>query len=232
MAHKIYLSASTQQNNMGVAGYGTEEDNMFKLRELTIVYLNKGGYKFSIEKNNNKSSTLTQIINESNKFKPAIHMAFHTNAGSTARGCEVYYSYKNVTGTGKKLATIWYNHISPITPTKDRGVKKDNTVYTTGFQELRTTTATAALCEFIFHTSAADVKFFKANINQFAIGTAKAIYSYFNIPYKLDTSTPSKTKTVYRVIAGSYAIKANAEAEVKRLKKNYNIPAFIEKKTL
>jgi N-acetylmuramoyl-L-alanine amidase len=221
MAHKIYLSASTQQHNVGVSGYGTEEDNMFKLRELTIKYLNKGGYKFTIEKNNN----------ESNKFKAEIHLAFHTNAGNS-RGCEVYYSYLNKNGTGKKLATLWYNEISPITPSKDRGVKLDNSLYKSGFQELRTTNAVAALCEFIFHTSTADVKFFKDNIDKLALGTAKAIYKYFNIAYKT-TATPSKVgKTVYRVIAGSYVIRANADAEVKRLKKDFNIDAFIEKKLI
>lgn len=191
MAHKIYLSASTQQNNKGVGTYGTEEQRMFILRDLTEQLIKSGnhGKDFIIEKNNNKSSTLTDIINESNNFGANTHWAFHTNAGSTAaRGCEVYYSYLNSNGKGKTAATLWYNEISAITPSADRGVKKDNSVYNTGFQELRTTKAVAALCEFIFHTNINDVNFFLANIQKFAIGTAKAIYKYYGYVYNEEKS--------------------------------------------
>jgi len=187
MAYKIYLSASTQQNNKGVGNYGTEEQRMFILRDLVEQLIKSGnhGDKFIIEKNNSKSSDLTAIINESNSFKADTHWAFHTNAGaSSARGCEVYYSYLNTNNLGKKAATLWYNEISPITPSSDRGVKKDNTVYSNGFYELRATTAITVLAEFIFHTNINDVNFFLANINKFAVATTKAIYKYYGYDYK------------------------------------------------
>ena len=185
MAHKIYLSASTQENNKGVGNYGTEEQRMFILRDLTEQLIKNGneGNKFDIKKNSNKSSSLTAIVNASNNFKADTHWAFHTNAGG-GRGCEVYYSYLNTTNKGKKAATLWYNEISPITPTSDRGVKKDNTVYSNGFYELRSTTAIAVLCEFIFHDNLNDVNYFLANISKFALGTAKAIYKYYGYTYK------------------------------------------------
>lgn len=189
MAHKIYLSASTQQDNKGVGNYGTEEQRMFILRDLVEQLIKSGnhGKDFIIEKNNNKSSSLSAIINESNSFNANTHWAFHTNAGaSSARGCEVYYSYLNTNNSGKRAATLWYNEISPITPTSDRGVKKDNTVYSTGFAELRNTKAIAVLAEFIFHTNIKDVNFFLSNINKFAIATTKAIYKYYGYTYKVE----------------------------------------------
>lgn len=184
--YKLYLSASTQKNNVGVGNYGTEEDNMFKLRDLTIEYLNKGGYNFNIAKNSNKSSTLADIVNASNKFNPDLHLAFHTNASSSSstRGCEVYYSYLNTNGKGYKIATLWYNEISKVTPSSDIGVFKDSRIYNTGFYELRKTNSVASLAEFIFHTNLADVKFFKANIHKFALCSAKAFYKYFGLTYK------------------------------------------------
>jgi len=182
---KIYLSASTQEDNIGVANYGTEEQQMFRLRDKVEKLLNDTG-KYIVGKNKYKSSSLSDIVNASNKFGAKLHVAFHSNAGSkSARGCEVYYSYLSTDGEGKKAASILYKHIEELTPSKDRGVKKDNSVYTTGFYELRETTMTAILCEFIFHTNIEDVIFFLNNIDNFAKSTASAINEYFGV--KKDT---------------------------------------------
>jgi N-acetylmuramoyl-L-alanine amidase len=184
---KLYLSASTQENNKGVAGYGTEEDNMFNLRDRTEYFIKNGGHgdKFDIFKNTNKDWTLTKIVTDSNKNNVDLHAAFHSNAGATSvRGCEVYHYYKNTT-TGKKFAELWYSEISKVTPTADRGVHKDNVLYSNGLYELRETTAPAALCEHFFHTSTADVNFYKANVDLFAIGTARAIYKLFNYTFTI-----------------------------------------------
>lgn len=207
---KIYLSASTQEKNVGVAGYGTEEDNMFILRDLTEKYIQEGGTTFSIEKNNYKSSTLVDIVKESNSFNPDIHLAFHSNAGIKARGCEVYYSMYTKNEKGKLLANYWYNEISELTPTTDRGVKSDGCLYSRGLYELRETKSVAALMEFFFHSSPEDVKFFLSNKEAFAIGTAIAIYKYFGLTYK--------SKYLYRVYAGAYAMEENAKNQVKKLK--------------
>lgn len=185
MTHKIYLSASTQELNKGVGNYGTEEQRMFVLRDLTEQLIKSGnhGKDFSIKKNSNKNSSLSDIVRASNNFAPDTHWAFHTNAGG-GRGCEVYYSYLNTTNKGKKAADLWYKEISAITPSSDRGVKKDNSVYSNGFYELRATTAITVLCEFIFHDNKDDVNFYLKNISKFAVGTAKAIYNYYGYTYK------------------------------------------------
>jgi N-acetylmuramoyl-L-alanine amidase len=183
---KIYLSASTQQDNIGVGNYGTEELQMFRLRDKVEQHLNATG-KYIIGKNKNKSSSLSDIVKASNAFGAKLHVAFHTNAGSKqARGCEVYYSYLNSNGEGKKAATILYKHIEELTPSKDRGVKKDNSVYKNGFYELRETNMTAILCEFIFHTNIEDVVFFLNNIDNFAKCTTNAINEYFGIKKAVD----------------------------------------------
>lgn len=192
--YKIYLSASTQEKNIGVAGYGTEEDNMHFLRNRVEYFIIKGGHgdKFNIYKNINKNWSLTEIVEDSNNRKVNLHLALHSNAGKMIyRGCEVYHYYKNV-GDGKKIAELWYKEISAVTPTADRGVKKDNVLYSNGLYELRKTIAPAALCEYFFHTSKEDVDFYKANIDLFAIGTTKAIYNLYGLKFKL----PENTKPV------------------------------------
>jgi len=176
---KIYLSASSQEGNIGFGGYGTEEEQMFNLRDKVEYVLNASG-NYIIGKNKNKSSTLQDIVKASNAFGAKLHVAFHTNAGDKfARGCEVYYSHLNSNGEGKKAASILYKYIEELTPSKDRGVKKDNTLYTNGLYELRATKMTAILCEYIFHTNMGDVFFFLNNIDNFAKATANAINDYF-----------------------------------------------------
>jgi len=186
MKHDIYLSASTQQDNRGVLNYGTEEEEMFKLRDEVEKLILKGNHAkdFIIYKNSNKSSSLSDIVNASNRANVDTHWAFHTNAGDLkARGCEVYY-HDHSTGGGKKMADIWYKKISALTPTSDRGSKSDYTLYSKGLYELRETKAHAALSEFIFHTNQDDVKFFLANTHKFALATCEAIHEYYGLIYK------------------------------------------------
>lgn len=228
--NKIYLSASTQENNKGVDNYGTEEDNMFKLRDLTIKYIKSGNHAddFTIYKNSNKNMSLSDIVADSNNRKPKIHMAFHSNAGnSKARGCEVYYSMYNTNGKGKKLANIWYIAISAVTPTVDRGVHSDSILYNNGLYELRETGAVSSLSEFIFHTNKDDVKFFKENIDKFAIATAQTIYKYFGYDY-VSKENESKSQYYHQVVAGSFLDEKNAKKRQDILKK-YKIESFINK---
>jgi len=188
MSIKIYLSASTQEKNIGVAGYGTEEDNMFKLRDRIEYYIDLADINcdFVIFKNKDKNMTLSEIVQDSNKNKVILHLANHSNAGTqTVRGCESYYSHLNKNGNGKKISDIWYDFISAVTPTTDRGSRPDSVLYSSGLYELSNTNAVACLMEHFYHTNENDVKFYKANIDLFAIATVKAIFKYFNLKFDL-----------------------------------------------
>jgi len=195
---KIYLSASTQHNK--VAGsYGTEEQNMHILRDRTEYFIKNGGHgdKFTVYKNSNKAWTLTQIVNDSNAKNVKSHWAFHSNAGSTSgRGCEVYYYYKTQPGTGDKMAELWYKEISAVTPTADRGVKKDSVLYSNGLYETRETKAPAALCEHFFHSNQNDVTFYLANVDLFAMASAIAIYKYHGYTF----TKPSNLKSYEQIL--------------------------------
>ena len=201
---KIYLSASTQEGNKSVnPTYGTEEKQMFRLRDKVRNLLKND---FTIEANDNKNSSLSAIVNESNKFHPALHYAFHSNAGvEKARGCEIYYS-KYDKGNGKKAAQIFYKLISEITPTADRGVKSDGTLYSGGLYELTNTVSTAVLMEYIFHSNPLDAVFFLNNIDNLAKATALGFYQYFNIksPTKEDNVIYPKWLREEKIVLGEY----------------------------
>lgn len=179
---KIYLSASTQEHNVGTDGYN-EEEFMFILRDAIEDYI-KLVYKSYIEiyKNADKKMSLTDIVKDSNSKKVDLHIANHSNAGNKdTRGCEAFYSHLNTNGKGKKFAQLWYDEISKVTPSKDRGVFSDSRLYDSGLYELSKTSAVAVLMEHFYHTNSLDVSFARANIMLFAEATVRAIASYFGL---------------------------------------------------
>lgn len=174
----IYLSASTQETNVGAGSYGTEEIRMQFLADMTKDYMTAGRGSITVYRNNGAMS-LSNTIADSNAKNPDVHLALHSNAGG-AQGTEVYYHYK---GSGKPLAEAVYNAVAPLTCAPDRGVHADNTLYTNGLAELRETTAPAALIEIMFHDNLNDVNDYLSKVNSIALALAKAIYSYFNVAY-------------------------------------------------
>lgn len=82
---KIYLSPSTQENNLYVTG-GSEEYYMNLVADALEPYLRASGIRFT---RNRPEMTAGQVIRESNAGNYNLHLALHSNAapiyGSTAR---------------------------------------------------------------------------------------------------------------------------------------------------
>jgi N-acetylmuramoyl-L-alanine amidase len=178
MAYRVYISASTQRENIGVEQYGNEQDRMMYLADRVKYFLETQGNKFIVFRNQ-LNWTLRQTIDDCNKLACAIFVDNHTNAGG--KGCdgtEVYH-HKQVVN-GKRLATLLNNQIAPISLGSDRGVLSDLTLYNNGLAVLRETLCPASLIEHIYHTDIAEVRHFVKNIDLFAKAEAMAICQYFN----------------------------------------------------
>ena len=76
----IYLSPSTQENNVGAGNYGTEEQRMNEIMDLIENQL-RGHY---ILYRNRPNMTLQQVVADSNAKNPDLHFALHSNAGAAA----------------------------------------------------------------------------------------------------------------------------------------------------
>lgn len=225
---KVYLSPSTQDKNIGVGNYGTEEKRMNELADLMTPHLKRNG--FQVERNN-ISFTPTQSAKDSNTKigSNGLHIALHTNAGGGV-GTEIFY----FTGSskGKHLATNIYNEVAPLTPGADRGIKP-----TKQLTEIVATLSPSILIEVDFHDNKESVHFMLSNLDKIAQAIVKGICkneSKFYIPVpsfvpgKEETSTDT-SKGFYRVITGSFNNKDNAAKRVEELtKKGYN--SFIEYK--
>lgn len=186
MSKHVYLSPSMQEGNIGAGDYGTEEKRMNQVCDVTEQVLKDHGV---IVYRNTPKMTLKEIVADSNKRKPDIHFAIHSNAGSRsaagkARGGEVYcYRFG---GEGEKLARAIYSRLAPITPSSDRGVKESHSHFGPGkpLYETAYTKAPAALVEIAFHDNKEDAKWVMANFQMIGTELARGVLDYFGIEYK------------------------------------------------
>lgn len=148
-------------------------------------------------------------------------ISFHRNAyePEKAKGVETY-TYLNQGAKAKGLAEKIQSSLVNV-GFKNRGVKKAN------FHVLRETKAPAVLVEIGFIDNSGDNALFDSKRNEIVKAIAKAILFQLGIGYKENKSNEVKVQqkqrvtsgqTLYRVMAGSYAVRDNAEKQVKKLK--------------
>lgn len=193
---KVYVSPSTQEHNIGTGNYGTEEKRMNQIADVVVQLLQFN--KFEVFRNS-PEMTLSEAISDSNKKKPDIHFAIHSNAGG-GRGGEVFYT----SDKGKVLAAAVFKYLVPLTPATDRGIK-----FTDNLAELNKTTAPAALVEVSFHDNPQDAEFIMANINNLGECVAHGICDYFKVTFKKPEPEPGKLH-LYRVQVGAFGNRDSA----------------------
>ncbi len=198
---KLYLSPSLQEHNVGVGNYGTEEKRMNEIADYMMQELKN--YPEIAVKRNIRTMSLYQMIDDSNSFKPDLHLALHSNAGG-GTGCEVF-CVKG--GTAEKAAKIIYNDLVKIMPMPGRGIKDG-----LHLAECRLTTAPVVLVEIGFHDNYTDSNWIINHTQLIAETLVKSVLTFFGIKPK-ETS-----KEYYRVQVGAFKEKINAQSLAKNLK--------------
>ncbi|NLN64887.1 MAG: N-acetylmuramoyl-L-alanine amidase, partial [Clostridiaceae bacterium] len=79
MIKSVYLSPSTQENNIGYGDYGTEEERMQQVCDVVQEELLRHGITVF---RNTPDMTLNQVVADSNQKDPTIHFAIHSNAST------------------------------------------------------------------------------------------------------------------------------------------------------
>jgi N-acetylmuramoyl-L-alanine amidase len=164
------------------------------------------------------------------KSKPkSMFISLHANAFSsdTARGTETYIA-KNASTTSKNFAKVLNDNIVNTMKQIDSGAK-DRGVKTENFTVIYKAAMPSVLVEYGFYTNLNDLKILKNNRNELVEATVKAICDYFGVAYKVDTNKNTTSENIfYRVVAGSYSNRSNAEAQVNLLKAKGISNAFID----
>lgn len=164
-------------------------------------------------------SDTTVSLNDRSKFENRntydYFISFHRNAYSPekATGIEILI-YLNPGEAAKVMADKIQNSMVGL-GFKNRGIKRKN------LHVLRETKAPALLIELGFLDNTMDNNLFDKKRNEIIKALVKAILSQLGINYIEPSSStqPGSGQTFYRVMAGSYRDRKNAENQVQKLKR-------------
>lgn len=172
----VFLSPSTQDKNIGVNDYGSEEFRMNQIADELQRLLEENNF---VVYRNDPEGSVRDSVAMSNSINPDIHVAIHSNASNgAARGPEIYTNRENT--AGDRLAKLIYDRILGIYPdqTLGRGVR-----YTDALYEVINTTSPSVLLEVAFHDNIEDERWIVENIENIAMSIFQAIDEYFNTRY-------------------------------------------------
>lgn len=174
----IYLSPSTQENNMYVNG-GTEEEWMNKLADALVPYLTASGIRYT---RNTPQMTAASSIRASNQGSYDLHLALHSNAAPEGlygqrRGIIVFY-YPGST-QGKRAAEIITDGLKSIYPLPNDVRAEPSTT----IGEVRQPRAPSVFIELGFHDNRDDATWIKNNIDATARSIALSLTEYFGVPF-------------------------------------------------
>ena len=162
-----YLSPSGQEVNVGINGYGTEQEQMYLLADAIIPHLDRAGVSFVLAE---PDALLARRVAESNGIGAGFHLCLHSNAGGNGKAwgpVALYYS-----DAGRAFGQKLVDALLALGQANNRSynVKEEKGLY-----ELRHTIAPACLLEVDFHDSAVGVEFLTTRRAEIAEAIAKVI---------------------------------------------------------
>ncbi len=201
-------------NDPGAVYKGRKEsDDNLKLGLAVAKEVRRHGVIVDETRTTDKTMSLQTRSSIENKKNYDYFISFHRNAfkPEQANGAETF-TYTSQTAKAKGLADKIQRELVKV-GFRNRGVKKAN------FHVLRKTKAPAVLMEIGFIDNTSDNKIFDNKFDEIVVGITKAILEQLGIKYVENSKPSTSSQTLYRVMAGSYAIRENAERQVERLRK-------------
>ena len=188
----------------GATGYINESQENRSLSNIVVKYLKLAGHEVDYCEINEATDYLQKQVAKANSKDYDLVVQIHFNAYKNTTdemGTEVLY----LSDSGK----VWAEKINAKLSTvfKNRGIKKRTDLYW-----LNNTKSIACLIEVCFVDSKADTDKYLANKNKVGKLIAEAIHR------REIEEVKEVSEIFYRVIAGSYSKRENAEQQLKLLK--------------
>lgn len=174
----VYLSPSTQENNLYVIG-GTEEYYMNLIADAMEPYLEASGISFG---RNTPDMTAASSIRQGNAGNYDLYLAIHSNASpegmyGTLMGTDIFYY--PTSRNGRRFADIIAENFKNIYPYPELV----DTRATTALGEVRQPTMPSVLVEVAYHDNEEDANWIVDNINTIARALSKSVAEYFGVPF-------------------------------------------------
>lgn len=225
---KVFGGVGHGGKDPGATGNGLRESDINL--DIALAWekeMKRHGVEVKLSRYKDEDDALKEEIRECNAFNPDLAIDFHTNAGG-GDGFEVYYSI--VGGLGKILAENIEKEIIALGQ-NSRGIKtRVNSSGKDYYGFIRETKCPAVIveCAFIDNKEDISIVFSKEARIKYGIAIAKATLKTLNIEYR-EASTSTTDETVYyRVIAGSFVNRENAEAQLRLLESKGIKGCFID----
>jgi N-acetylmuramoyl-L-alanine amidase len=191
-----------------------ESDDVLSLGRAVAEEVRRHGITVDETRTSDATVSLRERSDFENRNTYDYFISFHRNAyeAEKAKGAEIY-TYLNPGEKSRELAESIQASLV-ILGFRDRGVKEAN------FYVLRETKAPAVLVEIGFLDNSEDNNLFDTKRDKIIKVLAKAILENIGIDY-IEASAPTQSEgeqTLYRVMAGSYSVRENAEDQVQKLK--------------
>lgn len=209
-------------SDSGACYKGRKESNdVLSLGKAVALEIRRHGITVDETRTSDTTVSLNDRSNFENRNSYDYLIFFHRNAfkPEQAKGAETYV-YTRPGAKAKALAEKIQGSLVRV-GFVNRGVKTAN------FHVLRETRCPAVLIEVGFIDNSGDNNIFDSRRNEIIKGIAKAILSQLGISYKENKpheitvqkkQQAESGQTLYRVMAGSYAVRQNAEQQVRNLK--------------
>ena len=201
-------------NDPGACYNGRKESNdVLEIGKAVAKEIRRHGVIVDEIRTTDTTLSLQERSNYENKNNYDYFISFHRNAfkPEAATGAETY-TYLNQNSRSKAMADKIQTAVVNI-GFVNRGGKKAN------FHVLRETKAPAVLMELGFIDNSKDNSLFDSKKKEIIKALSKAILAQLGVTYKEESvSNSSDGKTLYRVMAGSFSIRENADKQVQKLK--------------
>lgn len=224
---KLYLDPGHGGSDAGAQGNGLKEKDInldIALKIRTVLVDNYKNVTVKMSRTNDATKSLQHRTNEANSWGADFFLSIHCNSfNGSAKGYEDYIhsSLSDGSTTAKHQNTI-HASIIKVNQLQDRGRKKAN------FHVLRESTMPALLTENGFIDNKHDASLMKKSSwrKKVAQGHVNGLAKAYNLRRK-----QPDTGTLYKVIAGSFKKKNNAEKLIANLN-NKGIDSFIAPVTI
>ena len=208
---KLYLDPGHGGSDPGAQGNGLREKDLnldIALKIRSILENNYENIDVRLSRTSDMTKSLSERTNEANAWGADFFLSIHTNSfNGSAQGYEDYIhsSLSNNSATAR-YRDIIHTEVMKLNQLDDRGKKKAD------FHVLRETTMDAMLSENGFIDNPQDAALMKQESwrRDVALGHANGIARAFNLTPK----EPSDRGPLYKVIAGSFKQRENAEERV------------------
>ena len=215
MAKRVFLSPSNQYDNVYAYGNTTEGVQCGKIADACKIAIERRGVDGMLM----HEESMQEKCAASKAFDADLHVPIHTNAfNSTVSGTRMFCF--NDSGNGMRACKAIFNRLAPITPGTSENIRVDASLY-----EVRVPAAPTAYVEVDFHDVPEVARWIIGNTELIGETIAHGICDYLGVAFK------EASKTIYRVQVGAYAVKANADKMLAKLKSD-GYDGFIVEGTL